>query len=125
MLSHAEDNMDVLNYEVQGMLYNRFFGNGKTALKVIGKFLTMQPITTFESDVQEAVYKDFIKMLYTKLDKYDIKDIAYVFTFVKIYRKHEGTDTIFVSTEASKFENVKKGLLQALDEDPEAMTYLA
>lgn len=125
MLSHAEDNMDVLNYEVQGMLYSRFFGNGKTALKVIGKFLTMKPITEFASDVQEAVYKDFIKMLYVKLDKYDIKDIAYVFTYVKMHRKQESADTIFVSTEASKFENVKKGLLQALDDDPEAMTYLA
>jgi hypothetical protein len=126
MLSHAEDNMDVLNYEVQGMLYTKFFGKSKTALKVIGKYLTTPVKETFESDVQEAVYKDFIKMLYTKLDEYDIKDIAYVLTYVKIIRKHDtALKTIFVSTDASKFDNVKKGLMQVLDEDSEAMTYLA
>lgn len=125
MLQHAEDNMDVLNWEVQGMLYDRFFDNKKTGLKIIGKYLTSESITTFESDVAEAVYKQFIKMLYNKLDGYDIKDIAYVFKFVSGFKKeHESITTIFNATDASTYENVRKGLLLAM-EDQEVMKHLA
>jgi hypothetical protein len=126
MLEHAEDNMDVLNYEVQGMLYTKFFGSAKVALKVIGKYLVSEPLSAFESDVQEAVYKDFIKMLYTKLDKFDIKDIAYVFKYVSGYKKeNSNAKTIFIATDTTAYDNVRKGLLQALDEDSESMKYLA
>jgi hypothetical protein len=126
MLEHAEDNMDVLNYEVQGMLYNRFFGSSNTALKVIGKFLTSEPRETFDSDVQEAVYKDFIKMLYTKLDKYDIGEIAYVFKYVSIARKHyPNVKTIFASGDVTGYDNVRKGFVKCLEDDSEAMKYLA
>lgn len=125
MLQHAEDNMDVLNWEVQGMLYDRFFDNKKTGLKIIGKYLTSENITAFESDVAEAVYKQFIKMLYNKLDGYDIKDIAYVFKFVSGFKKdHESITTIFNATDASTYENVRKGLLLAMD-DQEVMKHLA
>ena len=127
IIYHAEDNMDVLNYEVQGMLFDRVFGkNTDTALKVIGKYLTSEPLEIRESEVEEAVYKDFIKMLYTKLDGYDIKQIAYVFKYVSKYRgENPDKKTIFKSTEASKYENVRKGLLQTMDEDPNSMNTLA
>ena len=127
MLIHAEDNMDVLNWEVQGMLYDEFFGKGNTGTKVIGKYLTSAPKKEEElnSDVLRAVYKDFIKMLYSKLDNLDIDKIAYVFKFVGNYKKeHEGVATIFNAEDASKFENVRKGLLVAMD-DKDIMPHLA
>ena len=132
MLIHAEDNMDVLNWEVQGMLYDRFFNkdgkNTKTGLKVIGKYLTSEPKKEDEldSEVVVAVYNDFKKMLYSKLDTYDIKDISYVFKFVAGFRKdNEDKETIFTANDISNFENVRKGLLQTMDDDKETMSYLA
>ena len=126
MLIHAEDNMDVLNWEVQGMLYKRFFGNGKDALRVIGKYLTSEPRDGLDSEVERAVYDEFVKMLYSKLDEYDIKDIAYVFRYVAKTRKEtDNAKTIFNSKDATAWENVRKGLLQVMDQDKETMNYLA
>lgn len=127
MIIHAEDNMDVLNWEVQGILYDRMFGKGsKTALKIIGKYLVSDEITEFDSDVISAVYDDFKKMLYSKLDKYDIGDIEYVFRFVAKYRKeHPDNKIMFNSVVASEWENVRKGLLSVMDKDRETMNYLA
>lgn len=126
IMIHAEDNMDVLNWEVQGMLYDRIFGKNKTALKVIGKYLTSESITGIDSDVEEAVYNDFKKMLYSKLDAYDIKDIEYVFSFVAKYAKENSDkDIIFDPVIASNYENVRKGLLSVMDKNPDTMKYLA
>ena len=126
MIIHAEDNMDVLNWEVQGMLYDRIFGKGKTALKVIGKYLASDEIKDIDSEVGSAVYEQFKKMLYAKLDRYDIREIEYVFTFVAKYvKEHPDCSIIFDSVTASKSENVRKGLLSVMDKDPEAMKYLA
>lgn len=126
MIIHAEDNMDVLNWEVQGMLYERIFGKGKTALKVVGKYLASDELKDIDSEVGTAVYAEFKKMLYAKLDRYDIREIEYVFTFVAKYvKEHPNCNIIFDSVTASKSENVRKGLLSVMDKDPEAMKYLA
>lgn len=126
MLIHAEDNMDVLNWEVQGMLYKKFFGNGKEALRVIGKYLTSEPREGLDSEVERAVYTEFVKMLYSKLDEYDIKDIAYVFRYVaKVRKETDNAKSIFNSKEAAAWDNVKKGLLQVMDQDKDSMNYLA
>lgn len=126
MLDHAEDNMDVLNWEVQGNLYDKFFGTGKTALKVIGKYLTSDRLKESESDVVNAVYKEFIKMLYSKLDNYDIEDIKYVFNYVAKYRaENKDKTTLFDVTTAKQYENVRKGLLAVMDENPSSMESLA
>lgn len=127
MLIHAEDNMDVLNWEVQGMLYDRMFGKSKIALKVIGKYLVSEPVVISSgSEVEEAVYTDFKKMLYSKLDRYDIKDIEYVFGFVaKFIKDNPDKDITFDSATASSYENVRKGLLSVMDKDPETMKYFA
>lgn len=127
MLIHADDNADILNWETQGILFERVFGKGSNALKVIGQYLVMESKdeNAMQSDVQRAVYKEFIKMLYSKLDGYDINDIAYVFKFVAKFRKeHPGAKVLFDSVEAIKYENVRKGLLKAMD-DKEATPYLA
>ena len=125
MLIHADDNIDVLNWEVQGILYDKFFGKSKTALNVIGKYLVYEPVTV-ESESVSAVYTDFKKMLYAKLDKHDIKDIEYVLRYVVEFReKHSDKNVIFDSREATQFDNVKRGLLATMDKNPDAMKYLA
>lgn len=127
MLDHAENNMDVLNYEVQGMLYDKLFGaKNKTALNIIGKYLVSEPIKNLTGEVAQAVYKEFIKMLYTKLDEYDVNEIAYVFRYVvKCRKENPDRSTTFVSTDVSAYENVRKGMLTVMDEDKDAMKYLA
>lgn len=127
MLDHAENNMDVLNYEVQGMLYDKLFGvKNKTALNVIGKFLVSEPIKDLSGEVTQAVYKEFIKMLYTKLDEYDVDQIAYVFRYiVKCRKENPDRSTIFMSTDVKQYENVRKGMMMVLDENKDAMDYLA
>lgn len=127
MLDHAENNMDVLNYEVQGMLYDKLFGTkNKTALNIIGKYLVSEPVKDLSGEVTQAVYKEFIKMLYTKLDDYDTGDIAYVFRYIaKCRKENPNKDTIFSSTDVKPYENVRKGMMTVLDEDKDAMDYLA
>lgn len=126
MLIHAEDNMDILNWETQGMLYERFFGKSKTALKVIGKYLTTKVVPESDSTVVNAVYEEFQKMLYSKLDRYDISDIEYVLGFVaKKRQENPNVDIIYNSVKASKYENVRKGLMSTMDRIPETMKYLA
>lgn len=126
MIIHAEDNMDVLNWEVQGMLYEKFFGKTKNALKVIGKYLVSERIETLESEVATAVYDEFKKMIFSKLDTYDINDIEYVFNFVSKYKQNNpDANMLFDSVKASEYENVRKGLLSVMDKTPDAMKYLA
>ena len=127
MIQHAEDNMDILNYEIQGMLYDKMFGTtGKVPLKIIGKYLASEPMKPTDSEVENAVYEEFVKMLYTKLDAFDIKDIVYVFNYVnKVKGENPNKKTIFISTDATKYENVRKGLLQLMDDNPESMNNLA
>lgn len=127
MLEHAENNMDVLNYEVQGMLYDKLFGvKNKTALNIIGKYLVSEPMKGLTGEVTQAVYKEFIKMLYTKFDDYDVNEIAYVFRYVvKCRKENPDRNTIFAATDASAYENVRKGMMAVMDEDKDAMKYLA
>lgn len=126
MLIHAEDNMDVLNWEVQGVLFDYIFGKDKTALKTIGKYLTSKPVPESESEVVNAVYVEFQKMLYAKLDEYDIDKIEYVFNYVSKFRKENpGAKTLFNSVKASGFDNVRKGLLSVMDKNPDSMNTLA
>lgn len=126
MLIHAEDNMDILNWEVQGMLYEKFFGKTKTALKVIGKYLTTKAVSESDNVVVNAVYEEFQKMLYSKLDKYDISDIEYVMSFVAKKRQENPDDIIiYNSVKASQYENVRKGLMSLMDRVPATMKYLA
>ena len=126
MLIHAEDNMDILNWEVQGVLYEKFFGKSKTALKVIGKYLTSEPIQSQESPVVNAVYAEFQKMLYSKLDNYDIGEIEYVLSFVaKKRQENPDKDIMFNSVRASEYDNVRKALISTMDRIPETKKYLA
>lgn len=126
MLIHAEDNMDILNWEVQGMLYEKFFGKSKTALKVIGKFLTSEPVKDSESVVVTAVYQEFLKMLYKKLDKYDIDDIEYVLNFISKKRQEfPDKDVMFNSIKASEYDNIRTGMISIMDKVPETKKYLA
>lgn len=126
MLIHAEDNMDVLNWEVQGMLYKKVFGSGKPALQVIGKYLTSEPREKLDTEVEQAVYQEFIKMIYSKLDEYDIKDIMYVFRYVANIRKStDNAPTIFNAKDAKSWDNVRKGMLQVMEQDKDTMNFLA
>lgn len=126
MLFHAEDNADVLNWEIQGTLYEKFFGKAKDALKVIGKYLTSEVPPTSESDVVNAVYDEFEKMIYSKLDDYDIDDIEYVISFVAKNRENNpDKDIMFNSVKASEYDNVKKALLSVMDKNPDSMKFLA
>ena len=126
LLVHSDDNIDVLNWEVQGILYEKFFGKTKDALKVIGKYLTSKPVESLDGKVMEAVYNDFQKMLYSKLDEYDINDIEYVINFI-VKKKQEtpDADMLFNSVKASEYENVRKALLSVMDKNPDSMKLLA
>lgn len=126
MLIHAEDNADILNWEVQGMLYDSVFGKSKTALKVIGKYLASSYKVDSESEVVIAVFEEFKKMIYSKLDNYDISDIEYVISFVARNRaENPDKKTIFDSISASAYDNVRKALLSVVNSNDEYKKSLA
>lgn len=131
MLIHADDNMDVLNWEIQGRLFQTFFGSSSVAKKVIGKYMSTMDIPESGETVKDAVYKEFIKMIYSKLDRYDIKDITFVLSYVasSIKRLDEaGQDIkhlVFSFDRCKRFTNIMKGISCTIEENPDMGKYLA
>lgn len=132
MLVHADDNMDILNWEIQGILFDIFFDNkNQTNLKVIGRYLAGPRIQPTGETVKDAVYNEFIKMLYNKLNEFDIKEIGWCLEFVAnnlqaldiAGKKLE--NPVFSFAECKKYDNVMKGLADAVDRNEAAATYLA
>lgn len=132
MLIHAEDNMDILNWEIQGILFDMFFDKrNSTNIKVIGRYLVTERMEQSGDTIKDAVYNEFIKMLYAKLDGFDIKEISWCLDFVANEFKRlddEGkkpVSPIFSFTECKKYSNVMKGLADVIDRNNNAGRYLA
>ena len=118
IILHADDNVEMLDATLQSKLFNYLYGKGKTAAKVIGKCLTDMPRETFRSEAEKAVYGEYRKMLYTKLNSFDIDRIRYVLRYVsKCKAKEPDAPMVFDTDTAMEESNIAKAMKGLVEED--------
>lgn len=118
IITHADDNVKMLDYTMQTKLFNYLYGRGKTAAKVIGKCFVDMPRETFRSEAEKAVYGEYCKMLYSKLNNFDIDRIRYVLRFIsKCKNKEPDAPMVFNSETALEYSNIAKAMHGLLEED--------
>lgn len=120
MLIHAEDNIQTLNWEIQTRLFNRMFGKKKTSNKVVGRYLAqaLYDENTL-SKPQRAVYKDFMKLIFTKLNNLDIEDIENTLAFAFNTVDETNIDIpMFSEIDVEIYENVNTALNSLIKKQP-------
>lgn len=133
IMAHGHDNMEVLDAELQGKLFDFFFnGPNNLAPKALSRFLAAPPVVVGEEDeVSTAISSAFRQMLYEKLDQYDIDEIERTLRYVIKERKRYETEgktpdiSLYCAAEALQFENVAKAINNLVENDENAKQYLA
>lgn len=132
ILTHAHDNQEIMDAELQGKLFDFFFeGPNNLAPKALSRFLAAPPVIPNEEDeITEAIGSAFRQMLYEKLDKYDIEEIERTLRFVIKERKRYEAEgkafniSLYCAAEALQFENVAKAVNNIVATDESAKQYL-
>ena len=135
ILAHAKDNAEIMDDVLQGKLFDFFFvaPNNNMGPKAISRFLASPPAFIPEADdeITLAIGDAFRKMLYTKLDSYDIEEIERTLKYVIRERKayeNEGKSidiSLYSGVEAMQFENIAKAVRNIINNDESAKQYLA
>lgn len=123
MIIHADDNAEVLTTESQLMLFNYLYGRGKIAAKVVGRYLTDAPRESFRSKAEEMIYEAFKKMLYEKLNSFDIDTIRFVLKYVsdqKAKAEEVETPMIFDFDTAADYTNLNRAMSAFLADNKNA-----
>lgn len=126
MIIHADDNAEMLTTESQLLLFNYLYGRGKTAAKVIGRYLTDPPRESFRTKAEEMIYEAFKKMLYEKLNSFDIDLIRFVVKFISTQKLknadagQEETPMIFDFDVAADYPNLNRAMSAFLAENKNA-----
>lgn len=122
ILTHADDNVEVLDASVQGKLLTYLYGDGKNLSKVIGKFLADTPrdMTDF-TGVEKLIYGAFKEMLYTRLNGFDIGDIKFVLRYIVNQKKgHPDQKMLFNIDDAANYGNINRALQNFIGDDKDA-----
>ena len=125
IMDNADENIDVLDADTQNKLFTFFFGEGQIALKAIGRMLSDTVIGKFKTNSQQMIYKEYISMLTSRLDTYDVKDIKYVLKYVVVQKKSRPNDeTVYDSVSVSDYDGIRKALFELIGENPECKRVL-
>lgn len=136
MKVHARDNMDILGSEIQGRLFDFFFGavegvesTYSIAPKAVSRFLASESVVTEDDDdVVVSIITAFRKMLYEKLNSFDIEEIErtlrYIAKQIKNQQDDEKHDVLFDIEEAIQFENIVQAAENLKKDDPDLASYL-
>lgn len=123
LMKHAEENISCLDCATQGKLFDFFFGkNNKMARKAIGRMLGSRNIAVFENNSQEIIYGEYMKMLFEKLNAYDIKEIQFVLRYIVSQKQllNRETRVVYDRIQIAEYDNICKAYLGLIAEDPEA-----
>lgn len=128
LLNHANENIEVLDRNTQRGLFDFFFNDkrGKLACKVVGRFLSDEETKELKEldSCAALVYGEFKTMLLERLEDYDVNNISFVLRFVVDQKKRGKNDIIFDVEEASKYDTIRKAIMQVVAKDPSAKEYL-
>lgn len=128
-LAHADENCDVLDEELQASLAEYFFGKDKGLLKMIGQNLASAPLMIDrenpENEIMVALLDEYIKMLYNRLDQFELDQIRYVLMYVVNSKKSNPTrNMVFNVTEAMDRASIQQVVRKLIETNEDAKEYL-
>ena len=130
LINHGKSAMDYMNAENQrNLFYHIFKDDNRVAIKAVAHCFGDEMIV-FEEEADEALYTEYVKMLYDVLNEHDLDDIRFVLRYIVKVRagiQKEGKDTItvFDVKKAVEYENIKTALLDYIESSDSAKTFLA
>lgn len=130
LINHGKSAMEYMSAENQKELFYYIFKDeDRIAVKAVGQCLGDELIA-FEEEADEALYNEYVKMLYMVLNEHDLDEIRVVLRYIVKVRagiKKEGKDTItiFDVKKAVEYDNIKTALLDYIESSESARTFLA
>lgn len=126
LLAYYDEMISCMDAEQQEKLFTRAFPNddNNQTIKVVGQCLAKEALH-LEDDKQAALYKEYIKALYSILGKADIPEIKMVLKFivnelVKREAEHKDAPIVFNPDDAVEQENIDIALGDYVDTDATA-----
>lgn len=125
------DNLDILGVYTLDKLFSYFFGKGsKTELNALGRILATKADT--QDDIAKwggPIYNEYIKLIYSKLNSYDISDIKYVLNFVisrnkVMIERNKDYQGIFDLEVSLGFSNITQTIASLVEKDSRVKMYL-
>lgn len=130
LINHGKSATDYMTAENQKNLFYYIFKDAnRVAIKAVAQCLGDELIV-FEEESDEALYNEYVKMLYDVLNEHDFDEIRFVLRYIVKVRadiKKAGKDTIttFDVKKAVEYENIKSALLDYVETSDSAKTFLA
>lgn len=122
LINHGRSAIDYMTAEHQKELFYYLFKDSDgIAVKAAGQCLS-DPRIVFDDEQDQALYKEYIKMLYDVVNEHDINEIKMVLRFIvntreRMQKKNEGEITAFDVNEALEYENIKTAITDYLAND--------
>ena len=129
LINHGGAAREYLNSENQRKLFYKLFPDvERVAIKAVGNCLCDELIS-FDEDEDEALYNEYVEMLYNILNEHDVEDIRFVLRFVVKTRSRmaaecKDTVTVFNTERAVTYDNIKKVLLDYIEHNDNAKKFL-
>lgn len=122
LINHGRSAIDYMNAEHQKELFYYLFKDADgIAVKAAGQCLS-DPRIVFDDEQDQALYQEYIKMLYEVVNEHDINEIKMVIRFIittreRMKKVNEGEITAFDVKEALEYENIKTAITDYLAND--------
>lgn len=122
LINHGRSAIDYMNAEHQKELFYYLFKDADgIAVKAAGQCLS-DPRIVFDDEQDQALYQEYIKMLYEVVNEHDINEIKMVIRFIittreRMKKANEGEITAFDAKEALEYENIKTAITDYLAND--------
>lgn len=122
LINHGKSAIDYMTAEHQKELfYYLFKDEDGIAVKAAGQCLS-DPRIVFDEEQDQALYQEYIKMLYEVVNEHDIGEIKMVLRFIvntreRMAKKGDGDITAFDVKEALEYENIKTAITDYLAND--------
>ena len=129
LLNHGKCAINYLDAEHQKELfYYLFKDDNRIAIKAAGQCLGDEMLS-FEEAEDEALYQEYVKMLYQVVDEHDLDEIRSVLRFIVKKRsdmadKEMDTVTVFDVNTALEYENIKKAMIDYAEHSEAAKKFL-
>lgn len=129
LINHGGCAIDYLNAEHQKELfYYLFIDENRVAVKA-ASYCLASPLLQFENEADEALYEEYLKMLYEVINEHDLEDIRVMLrhmvkTRAKIVEEKRDDAIVFDTEKAIEYDNIRKALVDYIEHSNAAKKFL-
>lgn len=130
LINHGASAINYLTTENQMTLfYYLFKDENKIAVKAVGQCLGDERIE-FEQPEDQALYTEYVNMLYSILNEHDLDEIRVVLRYIVKVRanlrdQNKDTITVFDINKAIEYSNIKKAIVDYCEHSEAAKEFLS